>query len=101
MLRQNGWLPLTDRSLERIQNTWGDKFNCIERRWLDAETTNGRYTFTGQNGTEVRSKAVVGVNPNDPSGIERRLQRPNGETGMNDEEDWILFTRRKPFPRKY
>ena len=90
MLRQNGWLGFSDRSLERIQNTWGDKFSVFERRWLDAGTTDGRYTFTGPGGSSF-VEAVIGVNPSDPSGIDQALKRPNGDVGLNAEEDWLYL----------
>lgn len=92
MLRQNGWLQFSDQGVERIRNTWGDRFTMHERRWLDSETTNGRYTFVGENGSSF-VEAVVGISPGDPSGIEEALFRPgHDEPGLGDEEeDWLFL----------
>lgn len=91
MLRQNGWLPFSDRGLERISNSWGDQYELFERRWLDAESAGGRYSFSGPDGISF-VEAVVGVRPNDPSGVEQALMRPgDDEPGLNDERDWIYL----------
>ncbi|TVR15978.1 MAG: ABC transporter permease [Planctomycetota bacterium] len=92
MLRQNGWLQFSDQGIERIRNTWGDRFIMHERRWLDSETTNGRYTFVGENGSSF-VEAVIGIDVGDPSGIEEAIFRPGHEQpGLgDDEEDWLFL----------
>ncbi|TVR46384.1 MAG: ABC transporter permease [Planctomycetota bacterium] len=92
MLRQNGWLPISERGFERLDNTWGRDFHLFERRWLDAESSGARYTFSGDNGVSF-VEAVVGARPKDPSGIENALLRPDrDEAGFGDNpEEWIFL----------
>lgn len=100
LLRSPVWGELEDKTLDRVVDTWGDRFKAHERRWLSATGDIARFPFNNPDDSERTGyvEGVIGTADNDPSGVEDALVRviidgdnARRERGFGGERGWIFL----------
>lgn len=93
LVRNNGWVEMSEQSLARIERTTSDRFSLHEVRWLAPTVRIPKYPLNGPAGI-ADVGGVVGVGEQDPSGIEQALVRGSGDQaprGFGGETDWLFL----------
>ena len=94
LVRQNGWAELPEQTMPRLANRWAKDFSLHAVRWLAPSAKTPKYPLTGPAGPSDVG-GVVGVDFDDPTGIEQALIRgPVGgdaPRGFGGEGDWLFL----------
>ncbi|MHC5068018.1 MAG: hypothetical protein ACYTF0_05465, partial [Planctomycetota bacterium] len=91
MVRQNGWSPLAEDTVNRIADTWQDDLHGHERRWLMGSAQRIRFPFNGPSASDF-VLGVLGVTAGDPVDLNSCLIRDNDQRGFGDNgEGWIFL----------
>ncbi|MBA3684997.1 MAG: ABC transporter permease, partial [Planctomycetes bacterium] len=91
-MRQSAWAQIHEPTMARLERQWGAVATLTPMRWMPP-TRMPKYPITGPRGVMAVS-GVLGVLPDDPSGVELALRRGGADAarGFGGEQDWIFLS---------
>ncbi len=88
-----GWRDINHRTLDYFQTNWSDQFTFYPHYWLmQGDGRRDAFYINTESGKPVHLEGMIGIEFDDPTGIEDALIRPDtDQRGFGEETDWVFL----------